>query len=594
MVHHEPFLCLSADPGSPLFGLPGTVSLGEWLNSAWRVLRYEALCTLDAGRFRLPQLLALQRLLGHRNDKYLLLVDGPGVVRGVAGREMVEALCHVLKKPQVLALARDPEAIPLLADLQVHAGAIWHVAPAAAARRPSARARARSRTAIWDAWLAQAEEQVINIDALPVLGTPPPRGEASAWSGRQVALMGDEGTLSLGEVLHLDGSRLTLRGPAVTAPVRALLVRDAQRRPDGLLGSAEPFVSQQRVVMTLLSPPTAPPEPLPLFGRCGPLDYVLINGVFGDPLLHLRLRHAGRSLLFDLGEPGHLSARLAHQVTDVFISHAHMDHLAGFQWLLRSRLGDFPPCRVFGPPGLADHVGGFLDSFLWDRIEHRGPVFEVAELHGETLHRFRLQAGRKARVPLEELPAPDGLLRDEPGFRIRARQLDHHTPVLAFAFEPDLEIHVRRDRLDARHLSPGPWLGALKTAIQTGQTATAIRLPDGSEASAADLAADLLLIQPGKRLVYATDLADTLANRERLVDFAHHAHTFFCEAPFRLQDAENARRNGHLTTRACGEIAAAAEVGLLAPFHFSRRYQHDPDSVIAEIHDAFPRLLLAK
>lgn len=404
--------------------------------------------------------------------------------------------------------------------------------------------------------------------------------------------MGDEGTLTLGEVRHLDDSRLTLRVPAVTAPVRALLVRDAQRRPDGLLGSAEPFVSQQRVVMTPLVPPTAPPEPLPLFGRCGPLDYALVNGVFGDPLLHLRLRHAGRSLLFDLGETGRLSARLAHQVTDVFISHAHMDHLAGFQWLLRSRLGDFPPCRLYGPPGLADHIAGFLASFLWDRIADRGPVFEVAELHGETLHRYRLQAGLGVPRRLEDRAAPDGLLRNEPGFRIRARQLDHHTPVLAFAFEPGKEIHVRKDRLAARRLSPGPWLGELKTAIQAGQTETLVRLPDGGEARAAELAADLLLIQPGKRLVYATDLADTPANRARLVDFARHAHTLFCEAPFRLRDAENAHRNGHLTTRACGEIAAAAEVGLLAPFHFSRRYQHDPDSVIAEIQACFPRLLL--
>ncbi len=103
-----------------------------------------------------------------------------------------------------------------------------------------------------------------------------------------------------------------------------------------------------------------------------------------------------------------------------------------------------------------------------------------------------------------------------------------------------------------------------------------MKLPDGSRRQAGELAAELLLIQPGKRLVYATDLADSEPNRERLVRFAWGAHTLFCEATFREQDRANARRNGHLTTRACGEIAATAEVGVLVPFHFSRRYQDDP------------------
>ena len=119
----------------------------------------------------------------------------------------------------------------------------------------------------------------------------------------------------------------------------------------------------------------------------------LVNGVFGDPLLHLRLRHQRRSLLFDLGEGARLPARIAHQVTDCFITHAHADHIGGFLWLLRSRIGEDGACRLYGPPGLTGHVQGLIAGILWDRIGDRGPVFEVAELHGERLHRYRLQAG---------------------------------------------------------------------------------------------------------------------------------------------------------------------------------------------------------
>jgi ribonuclease BN (tRNA processing enzyme) len=262
-----------------------------------------------------------------------------------------------------------------------------------------------------------------------------------------------------------------------------------------------------------------------------------------------------------------------------------MDHISGFQWLLRSRLGDLPPCHLYGPPGLARHIEGFIQSFLWDRIGDRGPVFEVAELHGDRLRRYRLQAG-VASEQLDEIIVEAGVLWEEAGFRIRAVQLDHHTPVLAFAYEPEQDLNVRKDRLAALALTPGPWLGQLKQQLLAGQGESLITLPSGADRSVQDLTDELLLIKPGKKLVYATDLADNPQNRQRLTRLAHGAHTLFCEAPFIEADSEQAARTGHLTTRACGEIAAAAGVARLVPFHFSRRYADRPQQVYEEINAA--------
>jgi ribonuclease BN (tRNA processing enzyme) len=108
---------------------------------------------------------------------------------------------------------------------------------------------------------------------------------------------------------------------------------------------------------------------------------------------------------------------------------------------------------------------------------------------------------------------------------------------------------------------------------------------------AGTLANELVLIRPGQKLAYATDLADTPQNRTRLETLVHSAHTFFCEAPFCEADAEQAARTGHLTARACGEIATAAAVERLVPFHFSRRYQDEPDRVYAEVKTACPRVI---
>lgn len=587
------YLRLDADPGAPDVAPPGAVALVEEVDEGPRLVLLEALCTLDAGRFRLPLAQALARLVAAAGSDRLL-VDAPGVVRGTPARELAQALGALLPHPLVLCLAPDPEAARPPPELFQRAWAVAWVPSPPQARLPGRRERARRRTRRWEAWLAGAVTRTLALESLSLCGNPPPIEVTEAWPGRQCALLRGGHTLTLGEIERCADGRLWLRHPPVAAAeAEALLVRDARRRPDGLLGSADPFTSPQPVRVQGIEPARHPPESPPLSGRCGPVDFTLVNGVFGDPLLHLRLRHAGRSLLVDLGEPPRLSTRLAHQVTDVLISHAHMDHLVGFAWLLRNRLGDFPPCRCYGPPGLANHLAHCIDAFLWDRIGDHGPVFEVHELHDTHLLRWRIQAGRRTRVPLAPLPAPGGLLRREAGFRLRAVELDHHTPVLAFAFEPDRELHVRKDRLEARGLPPGPWLGTLKAAVLAERPEYLVRLPDGTHALAGDLARELLLVQPGKRLVYATDLADTPGNRERLIAFAHGAHTFFCESPFREAEQENARRNGHLTTRACAEIARAAGVGRLVPFHFSRRHQSDPDALYEEIAASFPRLVRA-
>ena len=101
--------CISADPGSPGFGVPGSVSLGRWEDGAWRLVASEALCTLDAGRFRLP-LVSAVRCLSQKVQDGVLLIDGPGVVRSVAGRELLMGLVEAAAVDAVLAItAAAPE-----------------------------------------------------------------------------------------------------------------------------------------------------------------------------------------------------------------------------------------------------------------------------------------------------------------------------------------------------------------------------------------------------------------------------------------------------------------------------------------------------
>jgi ribonuclease BN (tRNA processing enzyme) len=577
--------CLSADPGSPAFGVPGAVSLGRWAGDRWQLTAFEGLATLDAGRFRLPLVVAAQKLL-QRPLAGVLLVDGPGVVRGVAGKELLTGLVEATAADAVLVLTAGQQSPALYAELAALGAEVFEVPAIAKARRPGKGQRARRRTEQWDDYLAESTERDVDLTAAKLVGLPPPIGVASAWVGRQIVLLYRNTTSAMGEVERLDANQLKVRVPATAPRFDTVLIRDAVRSSEGVIETAAPFAAERLEYL----PPVDRPLPAEesggprVSGRVGVLDVALINGVFGDALLHLRLRHRGRSLLFDLGEGVRLSARVAHQLTDVFISHAHLDHIGGFLWLLRSRIGDFPPCRLYGPAGLARHIKGFIQGILWDRVGEAGPCFEVAELHADRLQWFRLGVGSDQCERTGSQEVVNRVICEEAGVGIRAVMLDHrHTQVVAYAFEPDQQINIRKDRLMQRGLEPGHWLTELKQQLLAGNEAALIQLPDGSRATATELADELVLVSPGKKLVYATDLADTPDNRQRLVALARHAHTLFCEATFTEADAARAAATGHLTTRACGEIAAAADVARLVPFHFSRRYQHDPQQIYQEI-----------
>lgn len=608
----QPPACLTCDPGSPAFGIPGAIGLGHWQTDAWQLRDFEPLCSLDAARFRLPLLQAANRLL-ERSPVERLLIDAPGTVRGVAGAELLTGLAEVLHADLVLVLERHGRPVELDAELAALAVPVCRLPAFREASSASRRTRARRRTALWDSYLEQADECSLELDGLVHLGTPPPPGAAGAWRGRQIAAFRAARCVAFGEALALEGTVLRARLCGNSRDAEALLVRDAYRARDGSLATAPRFAPAAAMVgpsadaaaqapavevaapISAGGPSAAGSEAEPIvIGRApppaaqsGPYVATLLNGVFGDPLLLVRLRHTRRSLLFDLGEAVRLPARVAHQVTDVFITHAHADHIAGFLSFLRARIGDFPVCRIFGPPGLANNIAGLVAGFHWDRVGDRGPRFEIAELHpGSRLRRFTVSTQRVGPTRAGEAAVPHGLLLSDPQLAVHAVLLDHRTPVLAYALQPPLEIKVRKERLGALGLSQGAWLTELRLAVLAGRYAETLQASDGKPRTVRALADDLLMIRPGRKLVYATDLADTEDNRARLVALARDAHVFFCEATFCEADAEQAARTGHLTAGACARIAVAAGVERLVPFHFSKRYEKDPARVYGEVGEA--------
>ncbi len=314
---------------------------------------------------------------------------------------------------------------------------------------------------------------------------------------------------------------------------------------------------------------------------------VLVNGELGDPALYLDFRDEKRALLFDLGDIAALLPKKLLRLSDIFVSHAHMDHFAGFDRLLRVLLGRAGTLRLYGPPGFIERVEHKLAAYTWNVVERYAGDFaflahEVAPDWSVRVARFR--ASQKfAREALPEERAADGVLLDEPRLRVRAAFLDHGTPCLGFALEEKAHVNVWKNRLAEMGLAVGPWLNDLKRAVAEG-------LPDDTSIrdgwSLGELKARALQIAPGQKIAYVTDIVYHAENEARVARLAADADLLYIESVFLSTEAEHAARKFHLTAGQAGRIARAARAGTVIPFHFSPRYLGREHELRAELERA--------
>ena len=324
----------------------------------------------------------------------------------------------------------------------------------------------------------------------------------------------------------------------------------------------------------------------------------LVNGRYGDPALYVEMLFEKRALLFDLGDITFLPPRKIHRLEHVFVTHAHIDHFVGFDILLRVLVGREKTVHLFGPSGFIDRVAHKLQGYQWnlaDRFQYdlSFAVTEVDKAGIVRAARFRLKNAFTAEQ-LEARRLPEGIVHSEPTFVVSAVVLEHGTPCLAFALQERAHVNVWKNRLADLKLPVGPWLRELKRAVAQGLPDDhMIKVPqlDRFPERAMPLGAlrSVLTVTPGQKIGYVTDAADTPANRQVIRALVHGADLLFIEAAFAQADAGLAAERGHLTTKAAGEIARAAEVRRVEPFHFSPRYEGEEENMIAEVMAAFSR-----
>jgi ribonuclease Z len=281
----------------------------------------------------------------------------------------------------------------------------------------------------------------------------------------------------------------------------------------------------------------------------------------------LRLPQRAELWLFDCGEgTQHQFLRSdlrVSQLSRIFITHMHGDHVFGLPGLLAS-LGLAGTCNgidLYGPDPLRDYLEGVLRT-------------------SSTRIGYPLRSHR-----VREAARTGALLVDDDDITVRCTPLTHRVP--AYAYRVDQKPRAGRfdvDRAKALDIPPGPIYSELKA----GRTVT---LEDGRIINGASLCGPE---RPGVSVVYCTDTVFC----EAAVELAAGADLLIHESTFSHAEAEMAFQRQHSTSTMAAQTALAAGVKQLLLTHLSPRYMPGnpvtPDDLLAEARAIFPNTELAK
>jgi ribonuclease Z len=307
----------------------------------------------------------------------------------------------------------------------------------------------------------------------------------------------------------------------------------------------------------------------------------LVNPPFEDPLVYVRITREKRALLFDLGDMSCLDVGHLLKVSDVFVTHMHIDHFIGFDRLMRVSLRRDAPLHIYGPAHITDCVEGKLRGYTWNLIESYPLRLEVHEIGEEGIVHTSFHAEQSfRRTEHPERSSGERIVRD-PLFTVKGLILSHPIPVMAYSLEEEYHINVNKAALDDGGLPVGPWLTDLKRAIRgrlPGETAFSV----AGRTCRLDELMHIVTVTRGQKISYVTDVSPTEENVGKIIPFITGSDTLFCEAYFLERDRDRAEERNHLTAAMAGRMARQAGVGSLQLMHFSPKYRGCAEEIYRE------------
>jgi len=275
----------------------------------------------------------------------------------------------------------------------------------------------------------------------------------------------------------------------------------------------------------------------------------------------LRLPQRAELWLFDCGEgTQHQVLRSdlkVSQLTRIFVTHMHGDHIFGLMGLLAScgLAGNVEHVDIYGPPDLEEYL-------------------KACRRYSQTHFSY----------PVKVHTVSPGVVYEDAEYTVSCELLKHRVPAFGYRVtEKDRTGHFDVEKAAALGIPSGPLYGKLKRGEQ-------IMLPDGRRVNGSDFCGPTLI---GRKLVYCTDTVFC----ESAIALAEDADVLIHEATFAHQDAELAYQRLHSTSTMAAQVALAAQVQQLIITHLSPRYAPgntiEPRDLLMEARSIFPNTEMA-
>ncbi len=275
----------------------------------------------------------------------------------------------------------------------------------------------------------------------------------------------------------------------------------------------------------------------------------------------LRLPQRAELWLFDCGEGTQhqiLRSELKiSQLSRIFITHMHGDHIFGLMGLLAScgLAGNVQRMDIYGPPGLNEYL-------------------QACQRYSHTHFSY----------PIKVHAVRPGIIYEDEEFVVSCGALHHRVSAFGYRVaEKDRAGRFDIEKAQAMEIPPGRVYGQLKR----GETVT---LTDGRVFHGKDFCGETEI---GRKVAYCTDTVYC----DGAVELAQDADVLIHESTFAHQDADMAFQRLHSTSTMAAQTALNAGVSRLIITHFSPRYAPgnalELKDLLKEARAIFPKTQMA-
>jgi len=292
-----------------------------------------------------------------------------------------------------------------------------------------------------------------------------------------------------------------------------------------------------------------------------------------------------QSILIDCGNNHTLSVKDLIRLKTVLISHTHMDHLIGFDNIIRMNLREDKRIRLMGPSPISQIIHHRLQGYTWNLIQNSPFEIEVWDISARTIKKYLFKCcdGFRKKYYLSKTSAENPIFKNDL-FSCSHIRLNHGIPVIGYSLKESDCVRIDKKKLKQYGLSGGQWIKKLKTKDFDSSD---IYKTDNKTYSFKELHEKLIIYQNGYKISYITDTILNDRLKEKIVGFVKNSDELYCETTFLNKDLDLAQEYYHLTAKQTGQIAKQAKVKQLYPIHFSLRY-HTPKTLLKEVQTEFP------